>query len=199
VHHTADGYGWLLGDDGSGYWLGREAVRATLRALDLRQPPGALARGVLDSLLGTVSAGAYRSLVDGDRTTCIRLHGALVNRIYQRPPTWLAELAPLVTAAYRQGDQAAKAITARAVQLLADTVAGVRTPEEDTPIVLAGGVLAESPVGPALRTLLGTRYAGPITTARDGSAGSAWLALTRLDRHDATDASHRRLMETSVP
>ena len=25
---TADGHGWLLGDDGSGFWLGREAVRA---------------------------------------------------------------------------------------------------------------------------------------------------------------------------
>ena len=23
---TADGHGWLLGDDGSGFWLGREAV-----------------------------------------------------------------------------------------------------------------------------------------------------------------------------
>ena len=33
---VADGNGWLLGDDGSGFWLGREAVRAALAALDGR-------------------------------------------------------------------------------------------------------------------------------------------------------------------
>ena len=30
--------GWLLGDDGSGFWLGREAVRAALRTLDAGRP-----------------------------------------------------------------------------------------------------------------------------------------------------------------
>src|SRR5882757_1249506 len=39
-HRTAvvDGHGWLLGDDGSGFWLGAHAVRAALRALDHRGP-----------------------------------------------------------------------------------------------------------------------------------------------------------------
>ena len=41
---TADGHGWLLGDDGSGFWLGREAVRATLRTLDAGERPGPLGR-----------------------------------------------------------------------------------------------------------------------------------------------------------
>ena len=41
---TADGHGWLLGDDGSGFWLGREAVRATLRTLDAGDSPGAAGR-----------------------------------------------------------------------------------------------------------------------------------------------------------
>ena len=31
-----DGWGWLLGDDGSAFWLGREAMRAVLRAHDGR-------------------------------------------------------------------------------------------------------------------------------------------------------------------
>ncbi|HKT05690.1 MAG TPA: BadF/BadG/BcrA/BcrD ATPase family protein, partial [Rugosimonospora sp.] len=34
-----DGNGWLVGDDGSGFWLGREAVRAALAALDGRGGP----------------------------------------------------------------------------------------------------------------------------------------------------------------
>lgn len=33
---TVDGDGWLLGDDGSGFWIGRSAVRAALRMADGR-------------------------------------------------------------------------------------------------------------------------------------------------------------------
>jgi N-acetylglucosamine kinase-like BadF-type ATPase len=43
---TAGGDGWLLGDDGSGFWLGREAVRAALRMADGRGAPTALAASV---------------------------------------------------------------------------------------------------------------------------------------------------------
>lgn len=43
---TAGGDGWLLGDDGSGFWLGREAVRAALRMADGRGEPTALAVSV---------------------------------------------------------------------------------------------------------------------------------------------------------
>ncbi|MFD3840282.1 N-acetylglucosamine kinase [Streptomyces sp. NPDC058642] len=35
---TVDGDGWLLGDDGSGFWIGRSAVRAALRMADGRGP-----------------------------------------------------------------------------------------------------------------------------------------------------------------
>jgi N-acetylglucosamine kinase-like BadF-type ATPase len=34
----AGGYGWLLGDDGSAFWIGREAVRAALAAAEGRGP-----------------------------------------------------------------------------------------------------------------------------------------------------------------
>ena len=47
---TADGHGWLLGDDGSGFWLGREAVRAALHTLDAGEPPGRLVGSVLREL-----------------------------------------------------------------------------------------------------------------------------------------------------
>lgn len=40
---TVDGDGWLLGDDGSGFWIGRSAVRAALRMADGRGAPTALA------------------------------------------------------------------------------------------------------------------------------------------------------------
>ncbi|MGW3650424.1 BadF/BadG/BcrA/BcrD ATPase family protein [Streptomyces sp. NPDC000878] len=40
---TVGGDGWLLGDDGGGFWIGREAVRAALRMADHRGPDTALA------------------------------------------------------------------------------------------------------------------------------------------------------------
>ncbi|MPY54302.1 N-acetylglucosamine kinase [Streptomyces acidicola] len=43
---TVDGDGWLLGDDGSGFWIGRSAVRAALRMADGRGRPTALAATV---------------------------------------------------------------------------------------------------------------------------------------------------------
>ncbi|MFL6112636.1 MAG: N-acetylglucosamine kinase [Catenulispora sp.] len=46
-----DGYGWLLGDDGSGFWIGRQAARATIAAADGRAPMAALAEAVLAALL----------------------------------------------------------------------------------------------------------------------------------------------------
>ncbi|MET8982498.1 BadF/BadG/BcrA/BcrD ATPase family protein [Streptomyces sp. NPDC004539] len=39
---TSGGDGWLLGDDGSGFWIGRRAVRAALRAADGRDGPTTL-------------------------------------------------------------------------------------------------------------------------------------------------------------
>lgn len=41
------GWGYLLGDEGSGYWIGREAVRHTLRSFNLRHEPDQLATALL--------------------------------------------------------------------------------------------------------------------------------------------------------
>jgi glucosamine kinase len=45
----AGGWGYLLGDEGSGYWLGREAVRHSLRRMNQGQEPDGLTRALLDS------------------------------------------------------------------------------------------------------------------------------------------------------
>ncbi|MFC9686140.1 hypothetical protein ACFTZL_41170, partial [Streptomyces sp. NPDC056948] len=64
-----DGDGWLLGDDGSGFWIGRAAVRAALRMADGRGAPTVLAElvgrelGVPgDVLPGGASGGAVLRL-----------------------------------------------------------------------------------------------------------------------------------------
>ncbi|MGW2284857.1 BadF/BadG/BcrA/BcrD ATPase family protein [Streptomyces phaeochromogenes] len=43
---TVGGDGWLLGDDGGGFWIGRSAVRAALRMADGRGDPTTLADAV---------------------------------------------------------------------------------------------------------------------------------------------------------
>ncbi|WP_370384681.1 N-acetylglucosamine kinase [Catenulispora sp. GAS73] len=49
--HFRDGYGWLLGDEGSGFWIGRQAARAALAAADGRRPMAELATSVLARLI----------------------------------------------------------------------------------------------------------------------------------------------------
>ena len=45
----AGGWGYLLGDEGSGYWLGREAVRYSLHRMNLGLAPDSLTEALLDS------------------------------------------------------------------------------------------------------------------------------------------------------
>ncbi|MBW8484532.1 BadF/BadG/BcrA/BcrD ATPase family protein [Actinomadura parmotrematis] len=52
IVQRADGYGWLVGDQGSAVWLGREAVGAALAALDGRATPTVLTESVPRALLG---------------------------------------------------------------------------------------------------------------------------------------------------
>lgn len=46
----AGGYGWLLADEGSGYWIGREALRILVKMLDGRLPKTLLAERILESI-----------------------------------------------------------------------------------------------------------------------------------------------------
>jgi N-acetylglucosamine kinase-like BadF-type ATPase len=48
--YFADGWGALLGDEGGGYWIGQEALRAVCRAADGRGPRTRLTAAVLDHL-----------------------------------------------------------------------------------------------------------------------------------------------------
>ncbi|MEV0634212.1 BadF/BadG/BcrA/BcrD ATPase family protein [Streptomyces sp. NPDC050619] len=60
---TVDGDGWLLGDDGSGFWIGRAAVRAALRMADGRGPATTLAASV-GRALGLPAAALPPGAVD---------------------------------------------------------------------------------------------------------------------------------------
>jgi N-acetylglucosamine kinase-like BadF-type ATPase len=184
---TAGGHGWLLGDDGSGFWLGREAVRSVLQALDLREPLGLLGQAVVQTILPDRDehATAHREGYDA-------LRDDLVRTVNSRPPVLLAELAPAVMAAYAQDDETARSLVKRAAELLTETAARLKTTSDKGPMVLAGSVAGESsPVGQLIRQ----HFAGDVLTARDGVGGATWLALGALDPALATTANHQRLVE----
>jgi N-acetylglucosamine kinase-like BadF-type ATPase len=78
---TVDGDGWLLGDDGSGFWIGRSAVRAALRGADGRGAATVLAvsvgraLGVPDEVLPGDGFGARREPLPGGG---LRAHGEVL-------------------------------------------------------------------------------------------------------------------------
>ncbi|OLR89817.1 N-acetylglucosamine kinase [Actinokineospora bangkokensis] len=147
---TAGGFGWLLGDEGSAFWVGREAVRATLRALQTGAAPGPLAR----SVLGAAGVDDF---------------GGLITACNARPPIALASYAPLVTAALADpvaADIVERAALALCAEAEAAWVAG--------PVVLAGALAhAGNPIGGRLREVLGAHR---VVAAVDGALGAAWLA-----------------------
>ena len=52
------GWGYVLGDEGSGYWIGRAALRAVLREADHRGPATVLTPMLLEHFGVTAAAGA---------------------------------------------------------------------------------------------------------------------------------------------
>ncbi|AVT37906.1 N-acetylglucosamine kinase [Plantactinospora sp. BB1] len=172
VGRTADGLGWLLGDEGSGFWLGLAAARSTARALYRGPPTGPLTRAVAGQLGST----------DPD---------AFVTRVYQLGRDRLAGLAPLVSTAARDGDPNATAILESAAERLAGTLLSLHP--APGPVVLAGGVLAGVPeIRAAVQQRLTARLGRPGMPAGDAAAGAAWVALRLLGYADP--ALHARLL-----
>jgi len=162
---TAGGYGWLLGDEGSAFWLGREAVRATLRALEGRTPQDALTAAVL------AQAG-----VDPDPPRAAWRH--LITEANRARPVDLARYAPLVTA--HAAAPTAHPIIGAAVAHLTDLALADREDGDDTPVVLMGSLVHAHPLGARLRAELAARTRAPVRTATEGAAGAAWLAAVAL-------------------
>jgi glucosamine kinase len=182
---SADGYGWLLGDAGSGYWLGREAVRRTLAGLDARVQPTVLMEAVMSAVLGNEHAAPSPVLVRD-----------LVRVVNARPPVELAGLARLVEESAEQGDSGALEIIEQASMELIHTLQRVREPTETTPLVTVGGILRPgSAVGAALSTHLTEYFHGPVLSAADGVAGATWLAARSVTNDEKRElASHQRLV-----
>ncbi len=135
------GHGYLLGDEGSGYWLGIQALRAVLRSADHYGRPTSLTRYVLAAL----DLNQARDILSW-------LYTGQASRVRE-----VARLAPLVLAQAAVEDPAAAAIVEAAAQelaLLGHTI--IRELKLDSPpVALTGGLLeSANPLSLRLCTLL---------------------------------------------
>ncbi len=108
VEVRSGGFGYLVGDEGSGFWLGRKAVAASLRSFEQNGPP---------TMLGELLCAALglESVAD------------LVPWVYRarQPAPRLASLAPLVARAASDGDSVATALLQQAAGHLAELAVAV--------------------------------------------------------------------------
>ncbi|MGW4780569.1 N-acetylglucosamine kinase [Streptomyces filamentosus] len=158
----ADGWGHLLGDCGSGAWIGRAGLEAAMRAYDGR-------RGGSAALLARAE----------------KLHGpaaGLPAALYPRAdrPAVLAAFAPEV-AACAADDPVAAAVLERAAEHIADAAEAACPPVPEAVVALTGGLfrLGEPLLAP-LRAALADRLPGVrgVTPAGDPLDGAVSLAFS---------------------
>jgi len=161
--HRAGGYGWQLGDEGGGYWLGHRALDVAARAQDGRGEGSTL----LARLLGALGLQHFDDLV---RWTAAAT------------PQQVAALAPHVLNAAREGEVVARRTVDEAAGELVDLVDRLARHfpgAGPVPVAIAGGLLLpQSPLTAAFRQ----RLAAGIKRARlkpdriDPAVGALQLA-----------------------
>lgn len=140
------GWGWQIGDEGSGAWLGQQAMKLAQAAFDGRAPDGALAQAVRGV------AGASRE--------------ALLSYCAQAGQAGYARLAPLVFE-HAVDDPAAAALLDQAAFAL-DTLAAAVHPT--LPLALAGSIAQR--LLPRLNPAVQARRVEP---RGEPVAGALWL------------------------
>jgi glucosamine kinase len=198
IDRVVDAAGWLLGDLGSGYWLGHEAAKAVVAELEGRGETTVLTPILLEAL----NIPPSRDRVLG-RPAPLR---QFIDGIYALRPIELARFAPLVIA-HRQDAVAAKLI-AEAERFLATDFATVFDAKMPGPIALGGGVMPHLTGVPASIADV-VRAAGhkpDIQLVADGSVGAIVLAMRAVGitideamfRTIAISAGARRASVTTV-
>ncbi|WP_051138195.1 N-acetylglucosamine kinase [Streptomyces canus] len=195
---TVDGDGWLLGDEGSGFWIGRSAVRAALRMADGRGRPTVLAGWVGRTLGLPVDVLPKGGIPSYDRGGAVSPSGTaphptgvpgwerarredfrrhLLPAVMADPPIRLARFAPLVAEAAAEKDAVAETILGEAADHLLEAVRALE-PQPGERIVATGGLLG--PEGPLTDPLAERLRAHGLSLdwVADGCPGA--VALARL-------------------
>jgi len=164
ARHRVGGRGWRIGDEGSGFALGRAGLGAVLRALDGRGPDTAL----------TESLPAALGLHDG---------ADLAAWAGRAEPRAIAALGAMVQQAAEAGDGVAAGLLATAADDLVAHVLALRphfAADVAVPVVLSGGALLPGrPLRLRVVTLLRSRapWATVLEVEVDAALGAARMAL----------------------
>lgn len=121
----AGGWGYLLGDEGAGYWIGREAIRRTLTAIDTKS---AITKGSLEAEVL-------------DFTKC-KDWNEIKEYVYSKDRSAIAALAKPVITLAKSGDLVAQDILAIAADYLIDLVLQLESvvAKPELPVMFAGGI-----------------------------------------------------------
>ncbi|MCP2361001.1 N-acetylglucosamine kinase-like BadF-type ATPase [Nonomuraea thailandensis] len=172
LDQVADALGWLLGDVGSGFWIGRQAAKAVIDALDRGMPLSSL---LPDEPAGTLASLVGRHFLGAERPATPRAAAARIVRLAQADHMRLAALSTLVNEAATAGDPLAVKISQEAADHL---VATLRRVHVSGPVVLAGSVLTSD--GPVREAVLELLSGETVTRARDAAGAAAWLSARPL-------------------
>ncbi|MFA7118327.1 MAG: BadF/BadG/BcrA/BcrD ATPase family protein [Sphaerochaetaceae bacterium] len=127
--HRAGGYGYLLGDEGSAWWIAHEALSRSLRSAERRDLPTSM----LSALLEACALKDPSELIE------------YVHHIAGKAD--IARLAPIVTTFALQGDKLANDILEKGTEELVKLVESVQNESiGNHELVLAGGVLEHDQV-----------------------------------------------------
>jgi N-acetylglucosamine kinase-like BadF-type ATPase len=129
--HRVGGYGYLLGDGGSGFSLGREAIHAALCFED--------------------GSGEETALYEAVRKKCgTKSVLEALGKFYSGGKREIAQYAPLVLRAYENGDRVAKRILLDDLERVAQSIYGAskHLPNTKEPIrvVLCGGLCTKDDI-----------------------------------------------------
>lgn len=203
IERRSDANGYLIGDEGSAVWIGREGVRAAMRAYDGRGRATVLAQTVPRALLGDAATPLLAALdpaiaapsgtpTAGRTWSGSDLPQAIIRKIYADRPASIGAVAPHVSTAAEEGDPVARDIVARAVHHLLEDVDAVRPALDDLlaaradtagfGLVVAGSLLDSGPVAAGVCEGLVSRFGVAPDKAGDGALGAARLAAHRLER-----------------
>jgi N-acetylglucosamine kinase-like BadF-type ATPase len=170
IDRVVDANGWLLGDRGSGFWLGHSCAQAVVAALDGRGEATALT----PALLGTLGIDWSDARAPNSRPLPLSL---LVDAVYAMRPIELAQFAPLVIA--HRADPVAGRLLEEASRWLVEDFRAAYDPGLPGAVALGGGVMPHlTGVAEGIAEII--RAAGhppDIRRVADGSVGAAVLAL----------------------
>lgn len=175
-----DGMGWLLGDEGSGTWIGLRALQSAARSVDHRGSPTSLAGPVLRAIADHDGPAPGTGTPPGDPRQ------QMIADAYRLPPAALGSLAPLVFEHARGGDPVSRGILADAARALVRTAEGAVLDAYGTDIppagatVLAGGLLGVGgPLHDRVSSLL-ARELPMVPVIPDGSVAPPVVGAVRM-------------------